>query len=134
MDPGDPKVQNMNGKLFENFLIGNKNLSVVNASKLCKGKLTRSRNMKNGTQQKTCLDYFIVCDQIEPLVSGMKIYEDNDIALTRYQGKVVQSDHKMLKLEVDLSFHKQEHHDRIEVFNVRKKECQKNVLHIHIKR
>ena len=110
---------------MENFLIGNKNLSVVNASKLCKGKLTRSRNMKNGTQQKTCLDYFIVCDQIEPLVSGMKIYEDNDIALTRYQGKVVQSDHKMLKLEVDLSFHKQEHHDRIEVFNVRNKECQK---------
>ena len=81
--------------------------------------------MKNGTQQKTCLDYFIVCDQIEPLVSGMKIYEDNEIALTRYQGKVVQSDHKMLKLEVDLSFHKQEHHDRIEVFNVRNKECQK---------
>ena len=72
----------------------------MNASKLCEEKFTRIRSMKNGTEQKTCLDYFIVCNQIEPLVSCMKIYEDDELALTRYKGKVVQSDHKMLRLNV----------------------------------
>ena len=105
--------------MFEEFLLKNNTISVVNASPLCEEKFTRIRNMKNGTQQKTCSDYFLVCDQIEPLD------ESNEIALTRYRGKVVQTDHKMLKLEVNLSFHKQGHHERVEVFNVRNKVNQK---------
>ena len=125
INPGDPKPQNGNGKMFEEFLLKNNTISVVNASPLCEGKFTRIRNMKNGTQQKTCIDYFLVCDQIEPLVSKMTIDEGDEISLTRYRGKVVQTDHKMLKLEVNLSFHKQGHHERVEVFNVRNKVNQK---------
>ena len=34
---GDLKVQNQNGKLFEDFLTRNANLSVVNALPLCEG-------------------------------------------------------------------------------------------------
>ena len=105
INPWDPKP-----KMFEEFLLKNNTISVVNASPLCQEKFTRIRNMKNRTQQKTCNDYFLVCDQIEPLVSKMLIDEGNEIALTRYRGKVVQTDHKMLKLEVNLSFHKHGHH------------------------
>ena len=41
---GDPKPQNQNGKRFADFLQKNKNLTVVNATKLCEGKFTRVRN------------------------------------------------------------------------------------------
>ena len=41
--PGDPRPQNRNGKLFEEFLTRNPHLSVVNALPLCKGLITRRR-------------------------------------------------------------------------------------------
>ena len=34
--PGDPRLQNRNGKLFQAFLSQNKTLSVVNSLKICK--------------------------------------------------------------------------------------------------
>ena len=39
--------------------------------------------------------------------------------MTRFKGRVVTTDHKMLKLEIDLTFHIEKHHDRFELFNVR---------------
>ena len=45
--PGDPRPQNKNGKLFQEFLERNPHLSVVNALPQCEGLITRSR-MKNG--------------------------------------------------------------------------------------
>ena len=41
--PGDPREQNRNGQLFEQFLRRNPNLSVVNGLPQCKGVITRSR-------------------------------------------------------------------------------------------
>ena len=62
---------------------------------------------------------------ILPVVSKMTIDSKGEVVMTRYKGKVVKTDHMMLKLEVDLTFHKQKHHDRMEVFNVRNKKCLK---------
>ena len=55
----------------------------------------------------------------------MKIDTQGKITLTRFKGKVVKTDHRMLKLEVDLFFYKEKVHDRIELFNVRNKKCKK---------
>ena len=55
----------------------------------------------------------------------MTIDTKGEIALVRYRNKVVKTDHKMLKLEVDLTFHKEKKHDRVVVFNVRNEKCQK---------
>ena len=41
--PNDPRAQNKNGKLFEQFLERNPHLTVVNALDLCEGLITRSR-------------------------------------------------------------------------------------------
>ena len=66
--------------------------------------------------------FFIVCDQILPLVSKMVIDECGQYALTKYRrGKVVKSDHNMLKLEINLTFHINKNHEKIEVFNLRNK-------------
>ena len=44
--PGDPRPQNCNGKLFEQFLDQNPHLTVVNSLSLCEGLITRKREKK----------------------------------------------------------------------------------------
>ena len=66
----------------------------------------------------------ISCDEILPLVTKMKILENDDLAITRYKEKAVKSDHKMLSLELDLKIHNDLVHDKVEVFNIRNKTCQ----------
>ena len=78
----------------------------------------------NRTHQRKYSGFFIVCDVILPLVSNMEIDSQGEITLTRFKGKVVKMDHRMLKLEVDLIFHKEKLYDRIEFSNVRNKKCQ----------
>ena len=43
--PNDPKPQNQNGKPFEEFLLKNPNLTLVNATNICEGRFTRVRNI-----------------------------------------------------------------------------------------
>ena len=69
--------------------------------------------------------FFVVCEQVLPLVSKMTIDSKGEMAMTRYRGRIVKSDHRMLKLEIDLKFHKEKEHSRVEVFNVRNVKCQK---------
>ena len=121
---GDPNQQNQNGKLFQEFLNLNPHLTVINALPICKGKITRKRHIIKDMKE-SILDFFLVCDQILPLVSKMIIDEKGEIALTKYRrGNIVKSDHNMLILKIDLAFHKENKHERIEMFNLRNKECQ----------
>ena len=86
---GDPNKQNQNGRLLEEFLYNNPNLTVVNALPICEGKITREKHTTRGTE-KSILDFFIVCDQVLPLVSKMFIYENGELALTKYRkGNIV---------------------------------------------
>ena len=120
---GDLKVQNQNGKIFEQFLMKNPNLSVINALPICEGKFTRVKTTKTGTS-KSILDFFLVCDKILPFVSKMKIDEKGETALTKYNKSVVTTDHNMLTMEIDLTYHTEKEHERIEMFNLRNKNCQ----------
>ena len=123
---GDPNRQNQNGKIFEKFLLKNSHLSVVNALSLCEGKITRRAHVRNNIKE-SILDFFVVCNQILPLVAKMVIYESGEVALTKYRkGNIVKTDHNMLKLEVNLTFHVEKEHDRREVFNLRNKICQQD--------
>ena len=70
----DERKQNRNGKLFENFLSQNSNLSVVNALPICKGKFTRVRRTIKGIQE-SMIDFFVVCEKNLPLVTNMTIDE-----------------------------------------------------------
>ena len=56
--PGDPRQQNRNGKLFEEFLSRNPQLTVVNSLSLCQGFITRSR-LHDGHLEESVLD--LVC-------------------------------------------------------------------------
>ena len=125
--PGDPRSQNKNGKKFQNFLEQHPNLKVVNSLPLCSDLITRSRN-KDGKQEVSVLDFFVVCDRVLPYVMQMKIDETKEFVLTNYtrvktDGKAIDSDHNTqymdLKLELDNAKPKRE-----EIFNFKNKKGQ----------
>ena len=86
--PSDIRVQNRNGKYFEQFLLQNPHLSVLNALALCEGNVTRVRHTRE-RKEESILDFFIVCNQILPVVTRMKIDSDGETTLTRFKGKTV---------------------------------------------
>ena len=57
----------------------------------------------------------------------MVIDESGKFALTKYRkGNIVKTNHNMLKLKVNLTFHNEKKHERREVLNLRNKLCQKD--------
>lgn len=56
--PNDPHKQNENGKLFENFLSNNRNITLLNAQDFCTGLITRSR-IVNGKVEKSVIDLYL---------------------------------------------------------------------------
>ena len=100
--PNDPRQQNRNGKLFEEFLYRNQHLTVVNALNLCEGVISRQRK-----SEKSVLDFFIVCSLVLPHVTRMVIDQENKFVLTNYKqvkknGKAINSDHSTEFMDVNL--------------------------------
>ena len=125
---GDPKKQNRNGKLFEEFLNRNPNLTVVNGLSKCKGLITRSR-MKGNKLEESILDYFIVCSSVLPYISQMVIDDKKQHILTNYHqvkknGKATDSDHFTQYMDLDLEF-LNEKPIRQEIFNFKNEKSQK---------
>ena len=125
--PEDPRPQNKNGKLFEEFLARQKQLTVVNSLPLCEGLITRVR-MKDGKEEKSVLDFFVVCSRILPHISRMKIDDDKNHILTNYKParkgkKATDTDHFTEILDVDLEV-VPEKPQRREIFNFKNKKAQ----------
>ena len=105
--PGDPRQQNKNGKMFEQFLKQNQNLTVVNSLSLCEGLITRSR-LRDGKLEESVLDFFVVCDRVLPYVTKMEIDENKKYVLTNYEparkgGKASDTDHATQIMDVNLT-------------------------------
>ena len=97
--PNDPRQQNRNGKLFEEFLFRNSHLSVVNALDICEGVITRTRK-----SEESILDFFVVCNLVLPHVTKMVIDEENKYVLTNFKGKKAKnSDHATEYMDVNLN-------------------------------
>ena len=82
--PGDPKTQNRNGKMFQNFLNRHPQLTVVNSLNICEGLIIRSR-FRDGQLEESILDFFVVCSRVLPFVSKMVIDERKQYILTNYK-------------------------------------------------
>ena len=86
--------------MFQDFLHKNPNINVTNTLPDCEGLIiTRVRHMQNKTQGPV-LYFFLVCDELLPLVTKVKIHEKVNLCITRYKGNVVKTDHRMLSLEL----------------------------------
>ena len=128
--PGDPRSQNKNGKLFQQFLTRNSNLTVVNSLDLCEGLITR-RRYKNDKLEQSILDFFVVCNLILPYVKRMVIDEDKKYVLTNYEqvrkgGKAADTDHNTEFMDVNLKIMAGKP-ERREIWNFKEKESQETL-------
>ena len=124
----DVNDQNLNGKLFIQFLERMPNLTLINSLPLCEGSITRMRKTIKGVE-KSILDVFVTCERILPYISKMKVDEKREHVLTNFSsvkkvGRVIESDHNPVILEVNLEFSPIKP-ERIHVFQFKNKESQK---------
>ena len=122
-----PNDQNYNRKLFCNFLERMSHLTIVNALPVCEGLITRMRKSSRGVEM-SILYVFLTCDQILPYIKRMVIDEKREHSLTNFStmknlGRVIESDHNVEILEVDLSYSEMKQ-DRIEMFDFKNKKSQ----------
>ena len=125
---GDPHGISHNGQLLLD-LIERKSLILVNGTEKCSGIITRTRN-KNGKIEKSVIDYFLVCQSFYNLIISMVIDEERKLVLTKFSKfngctQIVKSDHNILYLKVKCSWSTSLKTERVEIFNLRNKECQK---------
>ena len=124
----DPNEQSNNGKLLME-MIKRQNLFLLNATDLCKGKITRHRTTKNG-EEKSILNYIIVCETLFLKLVKMLIDDERIHTLTKYvstRGRVQksESDHNLLFCQFDLSYRsKNSKEDRRTIFNFKNAESQ----------
>ena len=119
--------QNVNGKLFANFLERRSELTLINSLNLCEGNITRMRKTTKGTE-RSILDVFITCSKILPYIKKMKIDEKRENTLVNFHnvkqdGRVIETDHNPLILEVKLEYSPVKP-DRIEIFQFKNKNSQ----------
>ena len=126
----DVNQQNLNGKLFIQFLERMPNPTLINSLPLCEGSITRMRKTIRGVEL-SILDVFVTCERILPFISKMKVDEKREHVLTNFNsvksaGRVIESDHNPVILEVNLEF-SQIKPVRINVFQFKNKESQKEL-------
>ena len=118
-----------NGKLLMD-LCGRQDLKILNNSPLCQGVITRHRITKH-KEEKSTLDYVVVCDVLANYVTNMLIDEKRMFTLTKFVStrgmvKKIESDHNILYCSFDISYKKETRQfSRKEVFNLKSSECQK---------
>ena len=117
---GDPNPMSVNGRLMWE-IVQRQECTVVNATELCKGTLTRSR-MKKDIKEESVLDYVIVNARIQPFLQQMEIDEAKAKALARFQkGRAVTSDHNTLTCTFNIPVDKKPP-PRTEVYRLRNEE------------
>ena len=119
----DPNQFSSNGALLLE-LIERQNLSVLNASDLCQGVITRHRTTVIG-EEKSVIDYIIVCDFLLNYLEKMLIDEKRMYVLTKYAKRSKsQSDHNLLYAKFAITYYRIKTKVKRELFNFKKKECQ----------
>ena len=105
--PNDPnKESNSNGKIFQNFLKRNKNITLVNSMSICEGVITRQR-ITEILNEKSSIDVFLVCDRLLPFVKKMFVDEKRESPLTNFNNlnkgkKITETDHNKLELSLQI--------------------------------
>ena len=125
---GDPHNISQNGRLLLN-IIDRLNLVVVNSTNKCHGKITRMKKVKNKVEE-SIIDYFIVCQDFYLFINSMMVDDERNFVMTKYTKKreksfTTESDHNTMVLDVNIPWDSKKREERIEIFNLRNRDCQK---------
>ena len=110
-------------------LIERENLTLLNASNLCQGAITRNRMTKD-SNEKSIIDYILVCENLSNYLEQMLIDEERHFPLTKYATskgvkKLVKSDHNILYAQFSLTYTSINwKKSRKEIFNLKNQDCQ----------
>ena len=122
--PGDPRKQNINGQYLQRFLEKNKEVVLINGTKLCKGIVTRLRD-RSGIKEESVLDFVLVSDYIAREIIEMVIDDERIYPLTNYRGigKAKDSDHFTIILKSNIKIRNEKAASRT-FFQFKNKESQ----------
>ena len=95
-------------KLFKKFLQSHPDLTLVNATHMCQGIITRIRNLSTGVTELSTIDFYVFCKSVLPFVTKTsKISVGNRHSITNFTqvpkgGKAISTDHAppVLKLKI----------------------------------
>ena len=121
----DPHHISANGQLLMDIVNRNE-LIVVNSTSKCFGTITRLRRTKI-SEEKSVIDYFIVCSKFFELISSLEIDENRKYVLTKYSSRMgvkclVKSDHNPLVCTLNIKWDKRTKIERKEIFKLKDKE------------
>ena len=125
--PEDPHGMTPNGSLLGG-IIERQNLIVGNGSDKCQGVITRKRVTKNRTEQSV-IDIILFSSHLSKHFVSMHIDEEKKHVLTRCSKtkkgiKVKESEHNVIITEFKCNIKTDNVNDKIEVYNLKNKECQ----------
>ena len=123
---GDPHAQSDNGKILAGIVKRNALYVMNNSDMKCKGKITR-RRITNNTKEESIIDFVIVCDIMEHMISEVNIDEEKHHILTRYTKtkrgvKIKESDHNSIITKVNVSLNMNKNTNRVEMYNFKDSE------------
>ena len=101
----DVNEQNANGKYIVQFLERMPSLTLINSLPLCEGKITRMRKTTRGVEH-SILDVYVTCDITKMNVNEKREYTLTNFSSVRKVGRVIESDHNPVILEMNLQFSK----------------------------
>ena len=125
----DPHEISPNGKLLSE-IVKRHALIVANGDKeKCSGAITRRRITTKGVEE-SIIDFVIFSKGLSKDFESMQIDEQKNHVLTRYKKrkkgkKLVKSDHNVILTKFKLMWQKNENQERIEMYNLKNKKCQK---------
>ena len=123
----DPHCQSQNGRLLVG-LIERQNLSILNTSELCEGVITRHRKTING-DEKSVIDYIIVCDFLLQYLERMIIDEPRIFVLTKYAKRTkTESDHNLLYAKFSIKYSAVVSKTKSDIFNFKTVNVRKSSL------
>ena len=125
----DPNQLSNNGRVLLE-LVERQQLSILNANELCEGVITRHRKTVIG-EEKSVIDYVIVCDLLLRYLQQMLIDEDRKYVLTKYNRKhKSESDHNLMFAKFSLTYIREAVKTKQEIFNFKNREFQNSFFEV----
>ena len=134
--PNDPHPISPNGKILA-AIIERHAVVVANGTKQCTGLITRQRNTTRRVKQ-SCIDLVIFSSDLKMHFKSLVIDDHRKHVLTRItQTKndpiIKECDHNVLLSELACKIMHSENINKVEVYNLKNQQCQKNLRKIHVK-
>ena len=120
---GDPHKQSENGKILAAIIKRNAMIVMNSVESKCIGMITR-RRITRKVREESIIDFVIVCEEMEELISEVTIDEERKHVLVRHVKtkngvKIKESDHNSIVTKVKVKWNKIKNIKPVEIYNLK---------------